>query len=65
MALQLNRPNSPQEWADLYPASDEVVTSLNSVLARTIAELTTEGDVLLEAGCALEPFPLNLPLWGE
>ena len=50
-ALQLNRPNSPQEWADLYPASDKVVTSLNSVLARTIAELTTEGDVLLEAGC--------------
>ena len=48
---QLERPNSASEWAALYPERHEVIRQVQSPVAQTIVDLTSAGDLLLEAGC--------------
>ena len=48
---QTDRPNSASEWSALYPDRQEIVREIQSPVARAIVDLTSTGDVLLEAGC--------------
>ncbi len=62
---QLDRPNSASEWAALYPERQEVVREIQSPVARAIVDLTSPGDVLLEAGCGHARLSAELALAGR
>jgi SAM-dependent methyltransferase len=47
----LTKPNDAAGWEQICLTPVEPVTRLSSPVARTVAELTCAGDVLLEAGC--------------
>ena len=62
---QLDRPNSASEWSALYPDTEEIVTEIRSPVARTIIDLTSPGDVLLEAGCGHARLSAELAIAGR
>jgi SAM-dependent methyltransferase len=62
---QLERPNSASEWAALYPERQDVIRQVQSPVARTIVDLTSPGDVLLEAGCGHARLSAELALAGR
>lgn len=62
---QIDRPNSPSEWSALYPDTKEIVREVQSPLAREIIDLTSAGDVLLEAGCGHARLSAELALAGR
>src|SRR5919112_1793611 len=62
---QIERPNSPTEWSALYPDRQEAVREIQSPIARTLIELTSRGDVMLEAGCGHARLSAELALAGR
>jgi SAM-dependent methyltransferase len=62
---QHDRPNSPAEWSALYPDTQETVRQIDSPVARAIIEVTSPGDVLLEAGCGHGRLSAQLALAGR
>jgi SAM-dependent methyltransferase len=62
---QIQRPNSPAEWSALYPDTAETIREVRSPIARVVAELTSPGDVLLEAGCGHARLSAELALSGR
>ena len=64
-AAQTHRPNSSAEWSALYPDTNEIVREVQSPIARTIADLTAPGDVLLEAGCGYARLSAELSVAGR
>jgi SAM-dependent methyltransferase len=62
---QIERPNSAAEWSALYPDIDEVIRHVRTPLARAILDLTSAGDVLLEAGCGHARISAELAVGGR
>ena len=62
---QIERPNSPTEWSELYPERQASVRQIQSPIARTLIELTRPGDVMLEAGCGHALLSAELSLAGR
>jgi SAM-dependent methyltransferase len=62
---QTDRPNSASEWSALYPDRQEIVREIQSPVARAIVDLTSAGDVLLEAGCGHARLSAELSLAGR
>jgi SAM-dependent methyltransferase len=62
---QTARPNSPGEWSALYPDTIEAVKEAQSPVARALLDLTSPGDVLLEAGCGHARLSAELALAGR
>jgi SAM-dependent methyltransferase len=62
---QTDRPNSASEWADLYPESNEIIQEVQSPIAQAIVDLTSDADVLLEAGCGHARLSAELALAGR
>ena len=62
---QLDRPNSASEWSALYPDRNEIIAAIQSPVARAIVDLTSAGDVLLEAGCGHARLSAELSLAGR
>src|SRR5690349_1596961 len=63
--FQVDRPNSASEWSTLYPDTHEVIREVRSPVARAIIELTSPGDVVLEAGCGHAAISAQLALAGR
>ena len=64
-ASQVDRPNSASEWSALYPDRNEIIREVRSPVARAIVDLTSAGDVLLEAGCGHARLSAELALAGR
>jgi ubiquinone/menaquinone biosynthesis C-methylase UbiE len=47
----IERPNNAEEWEREYLSIAEPIKGLNHPVAHVMADLTYEGDILLEAGC--------------
>jgi hypothetical protein len=62
---RLSRPNTPEEWEQAYLTEIEPVTGLSHPVARFIAEATSPGDVLLEAGCGSAALSAELATAGR
>ena len=62
---QTDRPNSASEWSALYPDRQEIIREVRSPVARAIVDLTSAGDVLLEAGCGHARLSAELALAGR
>ncbi|MGA2498817.1 MAG: class I SAM-dependent methyltransferase [Tepidisphaeraceae bacterium] len=64
-ASQTDRPNTAEEWAALYDSTTRPIRVLASEVARTVADLTSAGDVLLEAGCGSGVLSAELAIAGR
>jgi len=64
-AAQTDRPNSSAEWSALYPDTNEIVREVGNPIARTIIDLTSPGDVLLETGCGHARLSAELAVAGR
>ena len=62
---QIDRPNSAAEWSALYPDRNEIISAVQSPVVRAIVDLTSSGDVLLEAGCGHARLSAELSLAGR
>ena len=62
---QVERPNSSSEWSALYPEKSEIIRQVESPVARAIVDLSSAGDVLLEAGCGHARLSAELALAGR
>ena len=65
MTRGTRRPNSAEEWDELYTAPHLAVTRLASPVARALEQISQPGDVLLEAGCGSASISAELAAAGR